>query len=941
MTDTHRDRGPDLRGVLDRCGAAAETEQREIARLRNAVGRRRPPQQEIRAVGTGRPRAGGRAGRQTSGAAGHQQVEIAFEGAGLRAQEVVRGVFGVPHRHAGQRPRSPAHGAVTARGGDEVDAAAAERPRVVLAAHLIADDSGRLAAGDIAGEPGIDCGRAQPVPGVAHGFQDGRVGGAPGRTQLTAQRGPQAGIGEIRVAVGEGQQFQQAGIGAHQVDDVGGALGEIEQGQARLGGVVAGEPAHRLVRAEVGRAQHQEAAAGQPRDARPDRCAATAVGHQRAHHQTAHRMGHDVHRLVFGFGPRHQRLQPLGQPGGGGTHRLPPVVGEDVDPVGAREELDQRPVELIDQTAGFDQRCVHVQPPQAALEQREVVEPHRVAAHAQFAAHGARQHQRERTRLGGGLAARDRSAPARCLVRRPGDGLEAAVLAVGAQQAGRQPAHALRIDEVAEVIHLPAGIAHEAGAARRPVQAAGHRAGVHHQIVVGAVEPVGRQQLDLLPQRIALDVAGDHAQIRGGAQLGVVEQAGERGARHHRLGARQRARVGAFLHHREQEIHRVAEQAVTGQEIEHRQPAVQPAGGERGAARRTGHPHEAAHPDLPRLEFAQQRRQQCAIRLIGGVAGRFGGGVQRPEADLFRQRAIGGEQCVQPPLDQVEVRAFAQTQQFAHQPAARMTDQMQFGPLLQPLHQRQRIGDRAFGQRAVLEREHAIAVARGQPAAQQCALPVVRGPQSAEAAFATGSGTVQEHQQRPGGRRQRLARWQRCERKAVERAAVQAGRPPEALFLEAATERGGGQLIQIDAEEIQHADAQPDQATLTAGGRRRQSLHRPAGAAIAGHGAPAVLAHQIVGATPEDEAVIQLDANHIVGRGLELAGARVPRAARMQTAGVTQRQRRRQRRRRGGRAGRSDAQQGGRHRVDPPRGRAAGRALRVVGPARPYRARRC
>ena len=75
-----------------------------------------------------------------------------------------------------------------------------------------------------------------------------------------------------------------------------------------------------------------------------------------------------------------------------------------------------------------------------------------------------------------------------------------------------------------------------------------------------------------------------------------------------------------------------------------------------------------------------------------------------------------------------------------------MTDEMNLGALRQPLHQIQRVADRAFRHAAMLPRKDPIAIFLGQRAACGSADGTV--PQLAEAALATRRGAMQENQDR-------------------------------------------------------------------------------------------------------------------------------------------------------------------------------------------------
>ena len=84
----------------------------------------------------------------------------------------------------------------------------------------------------------------------------------------------------------------------------------------------------------------------------------------------------------------------------------------------------------------------------------------------------------------------------------------------------------------------------------------------------------------------------------------------------------------------------------------------------------------------------------------------------------------------------------------------------------------------------------------------------------------------------------------------------------ELAVLEPASELGGGLFLDADAEELEHADAQPERAALAAagvgrGGREavvprvaQQRIELPRVAAVARQAAPAVFAHQRVGTRP-------------------------------------------------------------------------------------------
>ena len=426
----------------------------------------------------------------------------------------------------------------------------------------------------------------------------------------------------------------------------------------------------------------------------------------------------------------------------------------------------------------------------------------------------------------------------------------------------------------------------EARAAVGAAQAAGHRAGVDHEVVVGAVEPVGDEQLELLPHRVALRVAGDHAEVGGGDEVGVVQQPGQRRAGHHRLQPGQGARVGALLDHREQEVEAVGEQAAAerapGEEVEHRQPAVEAAGGERGAARRACGAHEAGDADLALDQQLDELGERRAVGIVGVVARLRLLGRQRLQAELLGDRAVGGEQGVQAlGVEQAaHALALSEAEQLADQAAARVADQVQLGVLRQAARERERVRDRALGEAAVFEGEDALAVGGSETGAGGRAGGVARIPQLAEAALAARRGAVQEDQQRPAAGQLGVRR-ERRQREAVGEAhAVQAGGLRlELALLEVLAELARGALLDAHAEELEHAHAQPEQAALGRGriGRGSQRVDLPGVAAVAGAAAAAVLAYQGVGAGPQHEAVVELDADHLVAGDLEFAAHAVAR----------------------------------------------------------------
>ena len=224
-----------------------------------------------------------------------------------------------------------------------------------------------------------------------------------------------------------------------------------------------------------------------------------------------------------------------------------------------------------------------------------------------------------------------------------------------------------------------------------------------------------------------------------------------------------------------------------------------------------------------------------------------------------------------------------------------MADQMHLGAGGQALGQGQRVGDRAFAQRPVFEREDPLAVGRGERLAQAGAFGIGGVPQFAETAVGAGGGAVQKDQQRP------LASGERCvvgngmqPERAGQVETVEAGRVvAEQFFLEVDAERAGGFLDDIDAEEVENADRQPGHAAFaTARPLRRQPGEFPGAAVIAvirfAALAPedrargrrrSVFPGQVVDPAPQYEAIVQFDANHRVAGDFDFIGGAVAGAA--------------------------------------------------------------
>ena len=338
----HADLDPRCRhligGILDRRGGA-KAHAAHVALVGNAVGRRQRGHNEFFGAGRCGARATGRRGGQQRCLAGHQQIKVARQDALLGAQGVVRGILRIPDRHVGQKARFPAHRAVAAWGGEELQALASRQQRILVVGDLVVDHGRILAAGDVDHELGVGGCRFEQRPGIARLLQHRLVRHRPTGTQCLPEILPQRALREIPTVVIEGQKFHQPGKRAYQVDDFIGVVRHVEQAEVRLGRVVTCQPAHRFVGAAVGCAEHQEAAVRQRLDAPPQRRAAAAVGDHGTRHQAAHRVSDDVYRLLSALDLRQPGLQFVGEFRRRIAHRQPPVIGEYLDAMAAREEF--------------------------------------------------------------------------------------------------------------------------------------------------------------------------------------------------------------------------------------------------------------------------------------------------------------------------------------------------------------------------------------------------------------------------------------------------------------------------------------------------------------------------------------------------------------------------------------------------------------------------
>lgn len=402
----------------------------------------------------------------------------------------------------------------------------------------------------------------------------------------------------------------------------------------------------------------------------------------------------------------------------------PPVVGEGPQLVAFGQVARQAFVAHVQPAVRRHALGIDAQPGHVAGPHVHRVEPDAVVVQPDVAAHDAGQQEGD-GRVGLRLDLFAAAGDGR--LRRAGQRLEARVVAA---QRGQQRQGALVALEVGEMRDLRAA-QRLAADALRPVGAAAHRGRVHHQVGFAAVEHLAQAVAEPGQQARAGEIAGHHVQRRVDPDVRRVEQGDEGRIRHHRLQARQHARIAALPDHREQESlqQAVADRQRLGsrqqlarrvealaQQVEHRaRPAVEPTRGQRGALRRTGHAHEALDADAPGRQLAVELAQRLGLDVEGRAPAALGLGEKA--LDVLVREGFGAE-------------AIGPRQQFAHHAAARMAHHVQPRALGQRPRQRQRVLDGAFRQAAVLEGIDALAVGIGHLLAV-----VVVAPEPGEAAL--------------------------------------------------------------------------------------------------------------------------------------------------------------------------------------------------------------
>ena len=314
----------------------------------------------------------------------------------------------------------------------------------------------------------------------------------------------------------------------------------------------------------------------------------------RAREHTAHRVGNQPHRLAARCARIERRLDCCCQATRFFFERPAPIERELDHLVRLRQKLGQVVVAHANWSVGLD-----AVGPAGVVELLQPVdqapaEPDPLRLDLQIAAQNSRQQEHGRlfARRLAVIGSAPQSAHASGRFARPRQRPDHA-------EAG---GHVLRqriddrfgsavVAEVVEVRNLATLVEHEART-RCARCAAVHRARLHDQVVVGPVERVGHQRLQPRRDRVALDVAGDHAQLARNRFVDCMQPANQRTVGNLRREAwNQLYGVGAALRHFGQEFDERGRDRDAGQlecPLEHRQVGIEPL--EASSVPRAGHP---------------------------------------------------------------------------------------------------------------------------------------------------------------------------------------------------------------------------------------------------------------------------------------------------------------------------------------------------------------
>jgi hypothetical protein len=501
------------------------------------------------------------------------------------------------------------------------------------------------------------------------------------------------------------QQLQGAGKTGNDREYLPQAVVDVEARQRTQRVALAEQVLDHRVAALIGCPEHHEARPVTRHQCLQHRRPCVPAG---TNDQSAGTVGKQTNRLIRLL---QQAVEESGEPFAENVERLPPVVGEALDAVAARQEIAKVGVEHAEESLGLDARLPPGDPRQAAAGNVERVEPDAVlAVHPEVRAHQARQDDDDRQvgrRRGtpGGRATRGRRVDQSVAIREgAGQGLESRQPQdVADDQPVAQRGARVDIGEVAEMRDVGTAI-EQCARARLRRNAGEHRRRVDDEVVIDAVEEqeIRQQDAEALEQVAAFDVAGDHRHLESGTHRRVAQQPHHRRVGQHRFDSRHQMGIGALArdlenHPFERGIDRTAEKErhLADQRQQTGEEEVQIAARQLRPLRRAGDPHVALHDDLASGQIGGQLPQ---LRALSGVSG-----VElAPDAlPVLFVGIAGAGQIGSVTVDQ-RVEAL-QAEQVSDKTAARMRDETDPDAVRQRRQQLQRIFDRALRQRAVLE----------------------------------------------------------------------------------------------------------------------------------------------------------------------------------------------------------------------------------------------
>ena len=244
------------------------------------------------------------------------------------------------------------------------------------------------------------------------------------------------------------------------------------------------------------------------------------------------------------------------------------------------------------------------------------------------------------------------------------------------------------VAEVIEVRDLASPVEQERRA-RRARRSAVHRARLHDEVVFRPEKRVGQQCLDPRDDRVAFDVARDHAELARDRSLRRIEPAHQRAVGNLRRKSGQQLGIGAAPCHLPQKLDERRHDGNARKlecPFDDRDVGIEAFGSEQRAARRAGDPHNPLDPDLALCRDVAQSLQRVTLRPIRGS---------------LEERKVARPQR--------GVRTSAR-QHLGHQAATGMGNEVQASSGRADVGERQRVFDRADAECRMLEAEYPLPV---------------------------------------------------------------------------------------------------------------------------------------------------------------------------------------------------------------------------------------